>query len=238
MAGTAGTDDVRAYRSGGVRLVYEAAGPDGGPAVVLLHALGENRGSWAAVAEALAADGRRTAALDLRGHGQSDRADDYSFEAMRDDVLALLAELGADRVTLVAHSAGTAVASLVAMDSPAAVGRLVLEEGPMPFPADPPRPVPAGPFPETVDFDWRAVAAVARQRNAPAARHLDGLADITARTLLVAGGPASHIPQRQLAEVAARIPGARLTTIDAGHMVHDERPAEFLAVLRAFLAED
>jgi 3-oxoadipate enol-lactonase len=229
-------NDVRVYRSGGVRLAYEVAGPEGGPPVVLLHALGENRRSWAAVGKALAADGHRTVALDLRGHGESDRPGDYSFEAMRDDVLALLDELRAGQVTLVAHSAGTALASLVAMDRPSAVRRLVLEEGPMPFPADPPRPVPTGPFPEPVDFDWRVVAAVARQRNAPAARHLDGLADITAPTLVVAGGPASHIPQRQLAEVAARIPDARLTTIEAGHMVHDERPAEFLAALRAFLA--
>lgn len=230
-------NDVRAYRSGGVRLVYEAAGPEDGPPVLLLHALGENRASWAAVSDALAADGRRTLAPDLRGHGASDHPGDYAYEAMRDDVFALLDELALEEVTLVAHSAGTVVASLVAMDRPTAVRRLVLEEGPMPFPAEPPRPVPTGPFPEPVDFDWRVVAEVARQRNAPLARHLDGLADITAPTLIVAGGPASHIPQGRLAEVAARIPGARLTTIEAGHMVHDECPAEFLAVLRAFLAE-
>jgi pimeloyl-ACP methyl ester carboxylesterase len=229
--------DVRAFHAGGVRLVYEADGPEGGPAVVLLHALGENRGSWARVAAALAADGWRTYALDLRGHGGSDHPGDYPFEAMRDDVLALLDGLGLGEVTLVAHSAGTFVAALVAMDRPAAVRRMVLEEGPLPYPADPPRPVPTGPFPEPVDFDWRVVAAVARQRNAPAARHLEGLAEITAPALLVAGGPGSHVPQDQLAQVAALIPGARLTTIEAGHMVHDERPAEFLAVLRAFLAE-
>lgn len=230
-------NDVRTYRSGGVRLVYEVAGPGDGPPLLLLHALGENRGSWSAVGAALAADGWRTLAPDLRGHGESDHPGDYSFEAMRDDVFALLDELELGEVTLVAHSAGTCVASLVAMDRPAAVRRMVLEEGPLPYPADPPRPIPTGPFPEPVDFDWRVVAAVARQRNAPPARHLDGLAEITAPTLIVAGGPRSHLPQHQLAEIASRIPGARLTTIEAGHMVHDERPAEFLAALRAFLAE-
>ncbi|MDX6354535.1 MAG: hypothetical protein QOF98_1438, partial [Streptomyces sp.] len=50
-----------------------------------------------------------------------------------------------------------------------------------------------------------------------------------------AGGPRSHLRQDELAKVADRIPDARLTTIDAGHMVHDERPAEFLAVVRDFL---
>ncbi|NUS15688.1 MAG: alpha/beta hydrolase [Streptomyces sp.] len=230
-------NDVRTFRNGGVRLAYEVAGPADGPPLLLLHALGENRGSWAAVSAALTADGWRTVALDLRGHGDSDHPGDYAFEDMRDDVLALLDELGLDEVTLVAHSAGTVPASLVAMDRPAAVRRLVLEEGPLPFPADPPRPVSTGPGPEPAGYDWRVVAAVARQRNAPPARHWEGLAEITAPTLIVAGGPASHLPQHQLAEVAARIPAARLTTIPAGHMVHDERPAEFVAVTRAFLSE-
>jgi pimeloyl-ACP methyl ester carboxylesterase len=230
---------TRTFRSGDVRLAYEQAGPAGGPPLLLLHALGENRGSWAGVAAALAADGWRTTALDLRGHGDSDRADDYRYEAMRDDVFALLDELGLDEVTLVAHSVGTVVASLVAMDRPSAVRRMVLEDGPLPFPAEPPRPVPdgPGPGPEPTGYDWRVVAAVARQRNAPAARHLAGLAEITAPTLVVGGGPGSHIPQDQLADVAARIPGARFTTIPAGHMIHDERLPDFLAATRAFLSE-
>jgi ribosomal protein S18 acetylase RimI-like enzyme len=153
---------------------------------------------------------------------------------MRDDVLALLDELRIDRVTLVAHSMGTVVASLVAMDRPGAVRRLVLEEGPLPFPADPPRPVPQAPDGPT-PYDWRVVPGIAVQRNAPPARHWDGLAEITAPTLIVAGGPRSHLRQDQLAQVAERIPDARLITIDGGHMVHDERPAEFLATLRDFL---
>lgn len=229
---------TRTFRSGDVRLAYEQAGPAGGAPLLLLHALGENRGSWAGTAAALAADGWRTTALDLRGHGDSDRAGDYRYEAMRDDVFALLDELGADEVTLVAHSVGTVVASLVAMDRPSAVRRMVLEDGPLPFPADPPRPVPEGPGPGPgpAGYDWRAVAAVARQRNAPAARHLEGLAEITAPTLIVGGGPGSHIPQDQLADVAARIPGACFTTIPAGHMIHDDAPDAFLAATRSFLA--
>ncbi|CAG7619596.1 alpha/beta fold hydrolase [Actinacidiphila bryophytorum] len=228
-------NDVGEHQVNGVRLVYGTAGPADGPPLLLLHALGEDRSSWSQVAAALAADGRRTIAPDLRGHGGSDRPGDYAFEAMRDDVLGLLDALDIRRVTVVAHSLGTVVASLVAMDRPALVDRLVLEEGPLPFPADPPRPVPAGPGPEPVGYDWRVVAAVARQRNAPAARHWEGLAEITAPTLVIAGGPESHLRQDQLAQVAARIPDARLTTIAAGHMVHDTRLPEYLAVVRAFL---
>jgi pimeloyl-ACP methyl ester carboxylesterase/ribosomal protein S18 acetylase RimI-like enzyme len=226
--------EVTAYEVNGVRLVCEAGGPPEGPPLMLLHALGEDRGSWRAVVAALAGDGWRTLAVDLRGHGDSGHPGSYAFASMRDDVLALLDALGLDRVTLVAHSMGTVVASLVAMDRPGAVRRLALEEGPLPFPADPPRPVPQVPDGPT-PYDWRVVPAIAVQRNAPPARHWDGLAEITAPTLVVAGGPRSHLRQDQLAKVAERIPGARLTTIDAGHMVHDEQPEAFLAVLREFL---
>jgi pimeloyl-ACP methyl ester carboxylesterase len=226
--------EVSTYHVNGVPLACEFRGPQDGPPLVLLHALGEDRGSWRAVAGGLAADGWRTVAVDLRGHGESGRPGTYALESMRDDVLELLDALGLDGVTLVAHSLGTIVASLVAMDRPRAVRRMVLEEGPMPFPADPPRPVPGRPDGPT-PYDWRVVPAVALQRNAPPPRHLDGLADITAPTLIVAGGPRSHVPQDRLAQAAAAIPGARLVTIEAGHMVHDEQPAAFLAAVRAFL---
>jgi pimeloyl-ACP methyl ester carboxylesterase len=227
--------EAATYRVNGARLACAAEGPADGPPLLLLHALGEDRGSWRAVAAALAADGWRTLALDLRGHGDSGHPGTYTFESMRDDVLALLDVLRIDRVTLVAHSMGTAVATLIAMDRPDVVRRLMLEEGPFPFPADPPRPVPTAPPDGPMPYDWRVLPEIAAQRNAPPARHWDGLAEITAPTLIVAGGPRSHLRQDELAKVAERIPDARLTTIDAGHMVHDRRPAEFLAVLRDFL---
>ncbi|WP_256090377.1 alpha/beta fold hydrolase [Actinacidiphila rubida] len=130
------------YQVNGVLLACEADGPPDGPPVLLLHALGEDRGSWRAVSAGLAADGWRTLAPDLRGHGDSGHPGAYAFESMRDDVLALLDALRLETVTVVAHSLGTIVASLVAMDRPWAVRRMVLEEGPLPYPADPPRPVP------------------------------------------------------------------------------------------------
>jgi pimeloyl-ACP methyl ester carboxylesterase len=228
--------DLTTYQVNGVTLACEAEGPAAGPPLLLLHALGEDRTSWRAVTAGLAADGWRTLAVDLRGHGESGHPGSYLFEEMRDDVLALLDALGLAEVTVVAHSMGTVVASLVAMDRPAAVRRLVLEEGPLPFPADPPRPVPTAPDGPT-PYDWRVVPAIARQRNAPPSHHWTGLAAITAPTLIVAGGPTSHLDQHDLARVAARIPDAHLITIDAGHMIHDERPADFLAAVRAFLGE-
>ena len=55
-------------------------------------------------------------------------------------------------------------------------------------------------------------------------------------TLIVAGGPGSHIPQDAIAKVARTIPDCRLVTIEAGHLVHEERPEEFGAEIAAFLS--
>ena len=54
---------------------------------------------------------------------------------MRDDVVALLDRLGFDRVSLVGHSLGGAVALLVAQEHPYRVDRHVLEDAPPRAPA-------------------------------------------------------------------------------------------------------
>jgi 3-oxoadipate enol-lactonase len=228
--------EIGEVEANGVRLAYEVSGPVDGPPLLLLHALGEDRTSWRAVATALAADGWRVHAPDLRGHGASEHPGTYSFELLRDDVLGFLDALGLRRVTVVSHSLGAMTASLVAMARPDAVRRLVLEEGPLPFPADPPRPVPTAAPEAEASYDWRLLPAIAAQRNEPDPAWWRELTAITAPTLLVAGGPRSHLRQDQLAQVADRIPDCRLITIEAGHMVHDERPEDFLREVRAFLA--
>jgi 3-oxoadipate enol-lactonase len=52
----------------GVGLVYDAYGAAEAPPLVLLHALGESRHDWPAIADRLAED-FRVVAVDLRGHG-------------------------------------------------------------------------------------------------------------------------------------------------------------------------
>lgn len=113
----------------GMRLAYEVSGPPNGDPLLLLPALGECAGDWAPVREVLDRE-RRVYAVDLRGHGRSDRPGEYSLELMRDDVLGLLDALGLDRVDLVGHSMGGVVAHLVAQARPWQVVRLVLEDAP------------------------------------------------------------------------------------------------------------
>ncbi|MEV4508512.1 alpha/beta hydrolase [Dactylosporangium sp. NPDC049525] len=67
--------------------------------------------------------------LDLRGTGGSAAPDDpatYRCDRLVEDVEALRAHLGLDRIDLLAHSAGAAVAVLYAIRHPDRIGRLVL----------------------------------------------------------------------------------------------------------------
>ncbi|MFG3055252.1 alpha/beta fold hydrolase [Kitasatospora sp. NPDC048239] len=111
---------------GELRLAYRVHGAAGAPPLLLLHALGERGADWDGVLPQLAPH-HRVYALDLRGHGGSDRPARYGLELMRDDVVAFLDALGLARVDLVGHSMGGVVAYLLAQSHPERVGRLVLE---------------------------------------------------------------------------------------------------------------
>ncbi|WP_344634564.1 alpha/beta hydrolase [Kitasatospora cystarginea] len=217
--------------SGGLRLAYQVSGPAGAPALLLLHALGEEASGWEGVVPAFARDWR-VHALDLRGHGCSDQPGEYSFELMREDVLGFLDELGLDRVDLVGHSMGGVVAYLLAQEHGERIRRLVLEDVPPPFPREP--STPTKPEEPTV-FDWAVVPAIRGQVDSPDPGWLTRMPEITVPTLVVAGGSGSHVPQDRIAELAWRLPDCRIVTLEAGHMVHNTMPEEFAEVVLEFL---
>ncbi|WP_086711092.1 alpha/beta fold hydrolase [Streptomyces antimycoticus] len=216
---------------GGIRLAYQVSGPSDAPPLVLLHALGEDATDWDVVAPVLARS-RRVYALDLRGHGRSDWPRDYSLELMRADVLAVLDELALGQVELVGHSMGGIVAYLIASDHPQRVARLVLEDVGVPRPRRP--TTPAKPEGELA-FDWEMVPAIRKQIDTPDPVWWERLARITADTLVVAGGPGSHVPQDGVAELAHRIPGGRMVTIPVGHLIHSADPKAFTEAVSTFL---
>ncbi|MFI2205796.1 alpha/beta fold hydrolase [Streptomyces sp. NPDC020192] len=230
------TAQPQIVKANGITLACRSWGPADAPPVLLLHCRGADGADWTTVAERLAAppDPRRVYAPDLRGHGHSGWPGEYAVEAMSDDVRALLAAVGVDRADVVGHSLGGLVACLLAQHHPDVVRRLVLEDVCAPVPLDPPRP-PA-PRPEgELPFDWAMVRATDEQRNAPDPVWRDHMGRITMPTLVIGGGHTSLIPQDKVAQLAGLIPDASLVTLDAGHLVHESRPEEFLAVVEEFL---
>ncbi len=201
--------------------------------VVLLHALGSDSGTWDAFAARLT---RRVLAVDLRGHGDSVHTEKYSLEAMADDVAELLDELGIQQADLVGHSLGGRVAVLLAQRLPGRVRRLVVEDAPPP-PAEAGEPLaptrePAEPLP----FDWRLIDPIMAELRTPDPGWWERLAVIGAPTLLVGGGPSSHVTRESLERMSGLIADCRLVTVeDAGHRVHGAKPEEFGALVEEFL---
>jgi len=88
-------------------------GPADGRVVVMLHGFPEDRHEWSAVAEKLLGDGFRVLAPDQRGYSPGASPPDrraYRMEALVSDVLALADTAGAERVDVVGHDWGAAVA--------------------------------------------------------------------------------------------------------------------------------
>jgi pimeloyl-ACP methyl ester carboxylesterase len=89
-----------------------------GPPVVFVHGLTEDRHGWDPTIARLQSI-RRCVRLDLRGHGQSSDAVDYSALAMASDVAELVHEAQiAQPPLVVGHSLGAVVATAYATSAP------------------------------------------------------------------------------------------------------------------------
>lgn len=120
----------------GLRLAALAWGPPDGEPLLALHGWLDNAASFELVAPLLAS--HRVVALDFPGHGHSGHRPDgarYHFIDYVADTLAVMDGLGWERCSLLGHSLGGAVASVLAGAMPGRVDRLVLVEALGPLPA-------------------------------------------------------------------------------------------------------
>ena len=95
--------------------------------IVFVHGLGGSASQWRYQLQHFS-DSSRAIALDLRGHGQSDRPrTEYDMPSLQGDLAAALAVLGVTgKFVLVGHSFGGAIATEFASAHPERVERLVL----------------------------------------------------------------------------------------------------------------
>ena len=111
------------------RIAGLRAGEPGAPRVLALHGWLDNAASFVPLAEHLR--GIELVAPDLPGHGASAHLPpgaDYSFAAAVNSVLDIADALGWDRFSLLGHSMGAGISSLVAAAYPQRIERLVAIE--------------------------------------------------------------------------------------------------------------
>lgn len=243
-------------------LSYLDFGGTGRP-IVALHGHLSEGASFAHLAQALGPDWRLTAP-DQRGHGESDRAADYSREGYLTDIEALLDHLGLDRVVLLGHSLGAINAYQLAARHPERVTALVNVEGAASLGLEGPNPFafllnqphraptreallaglgPAAPYVadrlrEDADGTWRLPFHPRDMYQSEELVHGDHWADWTATgcPAQLIHGTRGIIPAEQVRAMVELRPGTAPVQLDADHLIPTTAPDAFAAAVRAFLA--
>lgn len=258
--------------------------------LVLVHGFAQSAASWDEVAELLARD-RTVYALDLVGHGRSDRPDDphaYALEAQAEALLAFLNAVSdgedgrrACKPAVVGYSMGGRVALAAAVRDPGAFGALILESAGL-------GPTTSAERATSAERDatqaarlradglsafmdvWERLPLFASQRDLPTAARkrlragrLSNDAEALARTfegagqhampartealtalavLREGGAPVLYVAGERDAKYRALADSLAASNVcetriveGAGHSIHLEAPAAFVACLRACL---
>jgi pimeloyl-ACP methyl ester carboxylesterase len=108
--------------SRGFTIRYRAAGPTGGEVLLLIHGVLQSAARWADMGylDALS-DDRRVVAVDLLGHGDSDKPLDpapYVLDGQLADLMAVLDAEGASTFDVWGYSGGAALATALANRHP------------------------------------------------------------------------------------------------------------------------
>ncbi|WP_051960867.1 alpha/beta fold hydrolase [Devosia riboflavina] len=247
-------------------LAYKRSGA--GPTLVLLHPVGLDSDSWAAVMSGL--QGLDIIAVDLPGHGGSKLNGSATLNDFADRVADLLLNLKVPLATVAGLSCGGMVAQAVALRHPALVEKLVLCGCPATFP-DQARPAIASRGERAVADGMQAVIEETLQRwftpdfianggAAPVAARLladepetwaatwraisqlDHKAELSALNvpvLCIAGELDQAVPPVMVKALADCIAGAEYRTLPgAPHMMQLEQPAALVEQLRLFIASD
>lgn len=260
-----GMDTLSQIRTGdGVRLAYRFDGDPDRPVLLLSNSIGTDLHMWDAQVPALT-EHYRLLRYDARGHGTSDvPPGPYSLDRLGRDVLELLDAVGPRWVHVLGLSLGGLVAQWLGVHAPERVDRLILAHtaahfGPAQRWDQAIAELLAAPdmraTTETFLGNWFPAGAdpatVEPFRATLLATHRDGVAGSWAAvrdtdlrrtlpvipnpTLVIAGEQDTVTTLRHGEEIAAAIPGARLTVLPAVHLSNVERPAEFLDAVLGFL---
>ena len=99
-------------RDDGPTIAYDVLGD--GPLVVFIHGLTSFRQTWNPITALLASD-FTCVRMDVRGHGASSAAPEYSMQSLVGDASAVVEEVGLGEPAVVGHSLGASIAAVYAV---------------------------------------------------------------------------------------------------------------------------
>jgi pimeloyl-ACP methyl ester carboxylesterase len=123
-------------REDGTALFYEEAEGDE-PPILLVHGIACDHTHFAPQFEYFARRGHRVVAMDLRGHGKSDKPhQSYTMQLFTEELAWMCAQIGLKKPVVVGHSLGGVVALALAMRYPDLPSAIVMVDAPIVRPAD------------------------------------------------------------------------------------------------------
>ena len=123
ISGTCGSKMTRVFANG-IDINFQQEGT--GFPLVLIHGLSDSSVLWVPLMPKLSRH-YRTIALDVRGHGESEKPDmPYSIQLFSEDLLCFLQKLKLPNAHLLGFSLGAAVAQQFTLDHPDKTGSLIL----------------------------------------------------------------------------------------------------------------
>ena len=248
----------------GISIAYKTLG-DGPRNLLFMHGWAGSGSYWDEMLKHLDPGGLRAITYDMRGHGDSDRADTgFTLDHIAHDALAVADHAGAGKFVLVGFSISGKFAQYVSGLSPDRVEGQILIAG---------APAAAIPFPpETYQYFLSCagnremmrgmISQFIKEPVQPEVmdRFLDGaikvplgalegtlntcinasfaekLAQVRTRTLVIGGAHDPIFSPEVLRQgVVAPLSGARLALVDSSHEIPIEKPQELAALIEAFL---
>lgn len=230
---------------------------------LLVHGLGSNGALMWLFGTALADDGWRAQAVDLRGHGAAPRALDYTIAAYAADLLATRPDDGGAWDLVIGHSLGGAAATSASAAHPGWARRLVLIDPAIHLVerdrdivrnsqarafADPSQAAVRAEHPtwHEQDIELKAVSAQQASRWAveqtstqnPTWDERDAASRLTVPTHIIASDPKIYsIFTGGLVDQVLGNPVVTMSVVTgAGHSPHRDRPADTIRHLREALA--
>ncbi|RRJ89390.1 alpha/beta fold hydrolase [Flavobacterium macacae] len=108
-------------------MLYSKIEGEGKPLLILHGYLGMSD-NWKTLATQFASEGYQTHALDLRNHGRSFHSDEFTYDAMVQDVLDYCEGNNLEKVSIIGHSMGGKVAMFFATKYPEKIDKLIIAD--------------------------------------------------------------------------------------------------------------
>ncbi|MCF6444021.1 alpha/beta fold hydrolase [Nereida sp. MMG025] len=233
------------------------------PTLFIVHGLFGSARNWNVIAKRLS-DSRQVVTVDQRNHGDSPWYDTHSYADMAGDLAQVISAIGGP-VDLVGHSMGGKAAMVLALTQPGLVNRLLVADiAPVAYGHSQMDVLKAARATDLnvenrsalkIPVDDAGVAAFLAQSVDMKEKRWKLNLDVLAKdmdailgfpslnqtfggpTLFLSGGASDYVLPEHRETAKTLFPAAKFAKIpDAGHWLHAEKPREFEAAVRYFMA--